>query len=345
MFLKDLCEINGASGNEDRVRSYIQEQLKSPEERGQVDVLGNLFFEKKGNGTSDKTILLMAHTDEVGLMVTNIQDDGLLAVSPIGGVDPRVLLGKRVWVGENNLPGVIGYKAIHLQKEDFKTLPDWDKVRVDIGAQKKEEAQKSVNLGDYVHFYSPFEEYENRYVGKALDDRAGCALLMALYRELPVLNHRVVFAFVVQEEIGLRGSGSTLKRYKPDAAIVVEGTTAGDNPELKRERWSTHLDNGPAISYLQSGYALDYRLFEAIVAFANQKGILYQLKGRTVGGTDGTRLASTYFGVPCAGVNIPSRYIHSPVSVISKKDFENTKQFIADILTEEILLKALEVKV
>jgi endoglucanase len=155
----------------------------------------------------------------------------------------------------------------------------------------------------------------------------------------------VVFAFVVQEEIGLRGSGSTLKRYKPDAAIVVEGTTAGDNPELKRERWSTHLDNGPAISYLQSGYALDYRLFEAIVAFANQKGILYQLKGRTVGGTDGTRLASTYFGVPCAGVNIPSRYIHSPVSVISKKDFENTKQFIADILTEEILLKALEVKV
>ncbi len=278
-------------------------------------------------------------------MVTNIQDDGLLAVSPVGGVDPRVLLGKRVWVGENNLPGVIGYKAIHLQKEDFKTLPDWDKVRVDIGAQKKEEAQKSVNLGDYVHFYSPFEEYENRYVGKALDDRAGCALLMALYRELPVLNHRVVFAFVVQEEIGLRGSGSTLKRYKPDAAIVVEGTTAGDNPELKRERWSTHLDNGPAISYLQSGYALDYRLFEAIVAFANQKGILYQLKGRTVGGTDGTRLASTYFGVPCAGVNIPSRYIHSPVSVISKKDFENTKQFIADILTEEILLKALEVKV
>lgn len=345
MFLKDLCEINGASGNEDRVRSYIQEQLKSPEEPGQVDVLGNLFFEKKGNGTSDKTILLMAHTDEVGLMVTNIQDDGLLAVSPIGGVDPRVLLGKRVWVGENNLPGVIGYKAIHLQKEDFKTLPDWDKVRVDIGAQKKEEAQKSVNLGDYVHFYSPFEEYENRYVGKALDDRAGCALLMALYRELPVLNHRVVFAFVVQEEIGLRGSGSTIKRYKPDAAIVVEGTTAGDNPELKRERWSTHLDNGPAISYLQSGYALDYRLFEAIVAFANQKGILYQLKGRTVGGTDGTRLASTYFGVPCAGVNIPSRYIHSPVSVISKKDFENTKQFIADILTEEILLKALEVKV
>jgi len=345
MFLKDLCEINGASGNEDRVRSYIQEQLKSPEEPGQVDVLGNLFFEKKGNGTSDKTILLMAHTDEVGLMVTNIQDDGLLAVSPIGGVDPRVLLGKRVWVGENNLPGVIGYKAIHLQKEDFKTLPDWDKVRVDIGAQKKEEAQKSVNLGDYVHFYSPFEEYENRYVGKALDDRAGCAVLMALYRELPVLNHRVVFAFVVQEEIGLRGSGSTLKRYKPDAAIVVEGTTAGDNPELKRERWSTHLDNGPAISYLQSGYALDYRLFEAIVAFANQKGILYQLKGRTVGGTDGTRLASTYFGVPCAGVNIPSRYIHSPVSMISKKDFENTKQFIADILTEEILLKALEVKV
>jgi len=105
------------------------------------------------------------------------------------------------------------------------------------------------------------------------------------------------------------------------------------------------LDNGPAISYLQSGYALDYRLFEAIVAFANQKGILYQLKGRTVGGTDGTRLASTYFGVPCAGVNIPSRYIHSPVSMISKKDFENTKQFIADILTEEILLKALEVKV
>lgn len=345
MYLKDLCEIHGASGNEEQVRTYIQEQLKSVDQPGKVDVLGNLFFERKGNGKSDKTILLLAHMDEVGLMVTNIQDDGLLAVSPVGGVDPRVLPGKRVWVGENNTPGVIGYKAIHLQKDDYKTIPNWEKIRVDIGVQKKEEAQKTVSLGDYVHFYSAFEEYENRYVGKALDDRGGCAILMALYRELPVLDYNVVFAFVVQEEIGLRGSGSTLKRYKPDAAIIVEGTTAGDNPELKKERWSTHLDNGPAISYLQSGYALDYRLFEAILAFANQKGIQYQLKGRTVGGTDGTRLAGSYFGVPCAGVNIPSRYIHSPVSVISKKDFENTKQLIADILTEEILLKALEVKV
>jgi endoglucanase len=342
MYLKELTELNGASGNEEKVRQYIEDVLKTADQSGQTDILGNLYFEKKGNGTCHKTVLLVAHMDEVGLMITNILDDGLLAVSPVGGVDPRVLPGKRVKVGKEQIDGVIGYKAIHLQNEDFKSIPTWEKIRVDIGAQKKEEAEKKVSLGDYIYFYSPFEEYDNRYVGKAMDDRGGCALLMELYKELPVLDYDLVFAFVVQEEIGLRGSGAALKRYRPDAAIIVEGTTAGDNPELKKERWSTHLDLGPALSYLQGGYALDYRLFEAILAHVNAKGFPYQLKGRTVGGTDGTRLASTYFGVPCAGLNIPSRYIHSPVSVISKSDFENTKKLLTSIIKDEILLKALE---
>lgn len=341
MFLKELCEINGASGNEENVRKFIQQKLATPDQPGHVDKLGNLVFEKKGNGKTEKTLLLAAHMDEVGLMVTQIQDDGLLCVMPIGGVDPRVLLGKRVKIGEKETDGMIGYKAIHLQTEELKIPPTWEKIRVDIGVQKKDEAQKKVTIGDFVHFFSPFEEYANRYVGKAFDDRAGCAILMELYQTLPVLNYNLIFAFVVQEEVGLRGSGSVLKRYKPDAGLVIEGTTAGDNPELPEARWSTHLGNGPAISYLQSGYALDHRLLEAILTYLREKKMHFQLKGRTVGGTDATRFASTYFGVPCAGVNIPSRYIHSPCCVISKSDFEETCHLVEMLIKDEILIQAL----
>ncbi len=345
MYLKNLSELYGASGNEEAVKKYIREIVKKT---GKIDYikedhLGNLMCFKKGKNQK-KTLVLMAHMDEVGLLVSKIEEDGKLNVLPVGGVDPRVLLGKRVVVGEKNIDGIIPFKAIHLQKSDYKKVPDWNDIRVDIGAKDKKDAESRVGIGDYCHFNTSFEEYENRYIGKAFDDRAGCSIMLDVLEsmtELPTYN--VIFAFVVQEEIGLRGSGAVLKHFHPDAALILEGTTAGDNPELKKERWSTHLDNGPAINYLQSMYVIDRRLFNAIIRTAEDIKIPYQMKGRTVGGTDAGRLARSFYGVPGAVVNVPARYIHSPVSVMSKSDYHHTFKLVKALVMTENYLEALEV--
>ncbi|MFP4461838.1 MAG: M42 family metallopeptidase [Thermotogota bacterium] len=345
MYLKDLSQLYGASGNEEKVKDYIKDVVKKI---GKIDYmkedhLGNLMCFKKGKNQK-KTLLVMAHMDEVGLMVSKIEEDGKLNVFPVGGVDVRVLLGKRVVVGEKNIDGIIPFKAIHLQKKDYKKIPDWNDIKVDIGAKDKKEAESKVNIGDFCHFRTLFEAYKNRYVGKAFDDRAGCAIMLEILeamKELPPFN--VIFAFVVQEENGLRGSGAILKHFHPDAALIIEGTTAGDNPELKRERWSTHLDSGPAISYLQSMHVIDRRLFKVIVDTAESIKIPYQIKGRTVGGTDAGRLARSFYSVPGAVVSTPARYIHSPVSVMSKADYEHTHRLVNELIMTENYLKVLEV--
>ncbi|HPE68678.1 MAG TPA: M20/M25/M40 family metallo-hydrolase [Thermotogota bacterium] len=342
MDLQALCEINGASGNEEKVREWIQNRVQGMADHLTQDPVGNLVATKRGKNPAGKSLLVMAHMDEVGLMVTGYEEDGRLSVMPVGGVDPRVLPGKKVVVGKDALPGVIGYKAIHLQREDFSTPPKWENIRVEMGFGKKEDCKKKVKIGDYVHFYSPFEELPRRFLGKAFDDRGGCALLIHALEKMSPVDYDVHFAFVVQEEIGLRGSGAVLKQFRPTCALIVEGTTAGDNPELEKARWSTILDQGPAISYLQGGYALDTRLLDVILGTAREHAIPFQMKGRTVGGTDASRLARTYSGIPGGGINIPSRYIHSPASVISKKDYENTGKLLLALVQNKKYLDVME---
>lgn len=341
-WLKALCELHGASGNEERVKDFIKSQLADRSDEVLEDGIGNLVLVKKGTGKIPKKLMLLAHTDEVGLMVTNIEDDGRLAVMPVGGVDPRVLLGKRVVIGEKDIPGFIGFKAIHLQKEAIHTPPDWKDIRVEAGFSGKDEASEKVQIGNYIHFYSPFEEFENRIIGKALDDRGGCALLMDLFENLPQLDYDLCFGFVVQEEVGLRGSGAAAKMCRPDVGLVFETTTAGDNPELSPARWSTILDHGVALSYLQGGYALDYRIFELLVDTASRNQIPYQCKGRIVGGTDATRLAKTLYGIPCGGLNLPGRYIHAPVTIASKSDYQAAFDLAKAVLLEGKIVQIME---
>ncbi len=344
-YLKELSEIYGVSGNEAEVKKFIKRKIVDSKKIDYIkeDHIGNLMCLKKGKN-QNKTLLLMAHMDEVGLMVSDIEEDGRLCVQAVGGVDKRVLLGKRVVVGKDNIEGVIPFKAIHLQNSDYADVPTWNTIRVDIGSSDKKESEKKVQIGDYCHFKTEFEEYENRVVGKAFDDRAGCSIMLDILESMEDLpSYNIVFAFVVQEENGLRGSGAVLKHFHADAALVLEGTTAGDNPELKKERWSTHLDNGPAISYLQSGYVIDRRLFTSIIDTAERLTIPHQLKGRTVGSTDTTRTAQSFYGIPGAVINVPSRYIHSPVCVMSKDDYHHTVTLVKELVMNENFLKSLEV--
>ncbi|MDD5744011.1 MAG: M42 family peptidase, partial [Mesotoga sp.] len=205
-----LCELPGISGFEEKVASFIEKEIEGKVDELWKDSVGNLMAIKKGNGKSSRRLMLLAHTDEVGLMVKRINEDGSLSFTAIGGVDPRVLMGKKVFVGEEMLPGVIGFEAIHTQESStlLKT-PSMDKLRIYLGYSKKEEAQKSHRIGDPVFFSTAYEETGEYALAKAFDDRTGCEVLLRVLDDVQGLSmdYDLCFAWVVQEEVGLRGSG------------------------------------------------------------------------------------------------------------------------------------------
>ncbi len=333
MYLRELSEIPGVSGDEDKVRDFIREKIESKLDDVVVDRMGNLIGIKKGR-KSERKLLMLAHMDEVGLMVTKINDDGTLSFAPVGGVDPRVLPGKRVKVGEDKL-GVIGYKAIHLQKSDeVKKPPSYENLRIYLGFSSKKEAEKEVEIGSYVSFLTKYSEENGKATGKAFDDRGGCSILMDVIDLNERYDFDVYFAFVVQEEVGLRGSAILMEQLHPDVALVLETTTAGDNPEIPEYQWATHLGDGPVITFAHRGYVANKRVFQILIETAVRNGIPFQMKRRTAGGTDAGRLARRGRGVPAGVVSIPARYIHSPLSVMDLMDYKNTFKLIKKVLEE-----------
>lgn len=332
-----LCELPGVSGFEEKVASFIEKEIEGKVDELWKDSVGNVIAIKKGNGKSSKRLMLLAHTDEVGLMVKRINEDGSLSFTAIGGVDPRVLMGKKVFVGEEMLPGVIGFEAIHTQESStlLKT-PSMDKLRIYLGYPKKEEAQKSHKIGDPVFFSTAYEEVGEYAVAKAFDDRTGCEILLRVLDDVQglSLDYDLCFAWVVQEEVGLRGSGIAARQVKPDAALVFENTTAGDNPELPEYRWATNLGMGPVLTFAHSGLVLDRRIFDTIVETARRNSIKFQYKRRIAGGTDAGRLARTMSGIPAGVISTPSRYIHSPTSIININDFLGVAE-LASVLVKE----------
>jgi len=335
LFLSELSQMPGVSGDEKKVKEFIKKIVKDKVDEIYEDKMGNLIAVKKAKVSSSKgRFAFFAHMDEVGFMVTKINEDGSLAIHPVGGIDPRLLPGKRLKIGEKEIPGVVGIKAVHLQKDDSTSPPKYENISVDIGANKKSEAEKLVNIGDYVVFDVPFEEYETHLVGKAFDDRGGCSLMMDLIFEDTTLSFDLYFAFVVQEEVGLRGSGVAAEEIKPDVAIILETTTAGDNPELEEYKWATHIGDGPAVTFMHRGYVVNKKVYDWIISTAEKRGIKYQYKRRTAGGTDALRVATRMSGIPAGVISIPCRYIHSPSSVMFKNDYYNTLELLKALLEE-----------
>lgn len=336
MYLKDLTELLGVSGYEKKVRDFIKEKISNKVDGIEEDPLGNLIAKKKGR--TDKKLLLCAHMDEVGFIVSNIEEDGKLSILPLGGIDTRSIIGKKVLVGEKEIPGIIGFKAIHLQRDEVYEPPRLENIKVDIGVTKKAEAESKVKIGDFVAFSINSMEHKGWFSGKALDDRGGCSILMDLISSDIELYYETYFVFSVQEELGLRGAGVSAEKVNPDLAIVIETTTSGDNPEFPADRRSTELGKGPAITFAHSGYVVDERLFKWIVDIARENNIPYQVKRRTAGGTDARRIATTLAGIPSAVISIPARYIHSPMSVINLDDYANTLRLVSILLTKEAKL-------
>jgi endoglucanase len=333
LILKELSEAIGVSGNEDAVRKIIANAVRDHVDELHTDTIGNLFAVKRARGAKRAfKVMIAAHMDEVGLMITGCEGSGGLRFRPVGGIDDRILPGKVLLVGPDKIPGVIGAKPIHLLKGDEdKQVIKMDAMVIDIGASSKEEAEKLVKLGQVAAFATRYNKAGHTATGKAFDDRAGCAVLVELLRgaRFPFDLYAV---FTVQEEVGLRGAQVAASAVEPDCAFALEGTVCDDLPKDKDTSPTTELGHGPAITLMDRSVFADRRLVDHLVATAERLGIPYQFKQPGVGGTDAGAITRSKAGVPSAPVAVPCRYIHSPVSRLSLDDFENAVKLMRESL-------------
>ncbi|MCL6515557.1 M42 family metallopeptidase [Alicyclobacillus sp.] len=333
MLLKRLTEAMGPSGFEDEIRGVLREEVEGCVDRVYTDVLGNLICEK-GVHQPGPRVMLDAHMDEVGLMITHAEENGLLRFRPLGGVDPRVLVSKPVRIGEDKRFGVIGAKPIHLQKAEERRKPlPLESLYIDIGARDRDDALAHVRLGDVAVFATRYEEIGVRCAkAKSFDDRAGCAVLVEALREthpIPVYG-----VFTVQEEIGLRGAMAAAYRIQPDIAIALEGTVCFDVARAPGHGQGTVLGRGPAFT-LQDGRTLaDRRFLEFLVHVAERHDIPYQFRRVKGGSNDFGAIHRTRAGVVGGSISIPVRYIHAPAQVMSLEDYENTVRLVRAVLAE-----------
>lgn len=321
--LKTLCALSGVSSFEDEVRNYIIKRVSPYADDLRVDAMGNLIVFKKGAKAAGSKLMLCAHMDEVGLIVKSITEDGYLKFACVGGIDRRVLLGKRVAIGDQKVTGIIGLKAIHLTTpEERKRVPKLEDYYIDIGAKDRESAEKLVTEGDCGVFVSDVVEFGSQMLkAKAIDDRAGCAVLVKLLEEeLPM---DCTFVFTVQEEVGTRGAFGAAFSVTPEIAMVLEGTTAADNPALDESCQVCWPGKGPVISWMDGGSIYDRELFELLRDLAEKHQVPWQMKHYLAGGTDAGAIQRTKTGVRVTGISAAVRYLHAPSSVASIPDLEN----------------------
>ncbi|NLK08739.1 MAG: M42 family metallopeptidase [Firmicutes bacterium] len=332
MLLARLSNAAGVSSQENEIRDLIKQEASAKDGvEIKTDALGNLFARKRGKGEGP-TVMVAAHMDEVGLMVVGVENSGLLRFRPMGGIDLRVLVAKQVFVGPERIPGVIGSKPIHLQKPEERRTPfRWEELYIDIGAKNKEEASRLVPVGTTAIFATVFQAMSDDLVmGKALDDRVGCKVLLDLLDG--DYNCNLVAAFTVQEEVGLRGAGVAAYSVDPDLALVIEGTTASDVPGVKPHGHATSVGKGPALTFMDRVTIPAKPIVEKLQEVAKQEGISTQYRRATTGGTDAGVIRLTKGGIPVAGVSVPCRYIHSPASVASLKDIDATIRLVKAFL-------------
>ena len=319
--LEQLCLCNGTSGREERVRDYILQRLSGKAEIT-VDPLGNVLAFVKGKARAKKTVMFSAHMDEVGFIITYITDDGYLKFSPVGGIDDKVIVGRAVTVGEQNTPGVIGIKAIHLtDKADSGKVPESGSLYIDIGAKDKAEAQTRVQIGDAAYFISDFKRLgEHKIKAKAIDDRFGCAVMLDMIEH--GVDYDCWFCFLVQEEIGLRGAGPAAFRVRPDYAVVLEATTAADVAGVKPEDSVCIQGDGAVVSFMDRSTVYNRKLFQHAFRLAEENGIACQTKTTVAGGNDAGAIHKANGGVYTISVSLPCRYTHSATSVADLRDMK-----------------------
>ncbi len=327
-----LSEAFGPSGHEKAVRTLVRGEIQGSVDRLDVDAMGNLIAFKVGVGPEPRLkVMLSAHMDEVGFMITAINKNGMLSFKPVGGIDARLLLGKRLVIGENQLAGILGAPVPHLQKgEAANRVVDLDDMTIDIGATDEKGANGKVKVGDYATFATRFlvlsEEAGWPTVrGKAFDDRSGCAALVTLLKR-ERFSVDLFGVFTVQEEVGLRGARVAAHRVNPDAAFALEGTSCDDLPRPPDEDSTpvTRLGAGPAITLMDRSVVAHPGLVALLQETAADESISIQYKAPGLGSTESGAIHLARSGVPATTVSVPCRYIHGPAAILNLNDLDAT---------------------
>lgn len=332
--LKALCDINSPAGFEKTIRKYIIKEI-SPYCEYSVDKIGNIIALKKGKRASLVKLMIDAHMDEVGIIISNITDDGFLKFHTLGGIGAETLLCRTVTINDS-VTGVIGLKPIHLTSGDEgKKIPEIKNLYIDIGCTTREDAEKKVNIGDSGVLDSETEMISDTKIkAKALDDRAGCFALIELLKAPS--EYDFYATFTVQEELGCRGAKCATYTVNPDAALILETTTAADISGVAEENKICLVGNGPAVSFMDTSTLYDRALYTA----AMNSGIKCQAKAGVTGANNAASIHLSRSGVRTLTVSVPCRYLHSTSSICDLRDIEGivelSKYLINKICSGEI---------
>ena len=327
--LKKLCLANGVSSGEEEVRQIILSEIKAHADEITIDNSGNIIVFKRGKERAEKKLMLSAHMDEVGFIVTGGNSDGTLLVDEVGGIDRRVISGKRVRLCSSGLSGVFGIKPVHLSGSSKNEIPKLSSMYIDIGASDKNNAEDNIEIGELVAFEGYYEETDQAVITKALDDRVGCLVLIEMIKsELPF---DMYFTFVVQEEVGLRGAKTAAYTVEPDFAIVVETTTAADIPGVDETKHVCTLGEGAVISIMDRRTIYDKAMYNEAFKSARRAGVKAQAKKAVAGGNDAGVISTSRGGVRTIAVSLPCRYLHSAHTAAYKDDIQAVFGIVKDL--------------
>ena len=330
--LERLCNACAVSGDEQEVRQIVLEEIRPYTQEVRIDSLGNVLAIREGSEKRRLRVMLAAHMDEVGLMLTHSEEDSFFRFETVGGVNIQALPGKLVWVGRSHVPGVIGVKPVHLvSPEESKNAISLEALRIDLGPGNGAKA----NVGDRAAFATSFKRVGASLRAKALDDRLGVANLIELVKNPPA-NIDLLAAFTVQEEVGTRGASVASYSLDPDLAIVLECTPANDLPSWdgsENHQYNTRLGAGPAIYVADKNTLSDPRLVRHLVDTAEALHIPYQMRQPGSGGTDAGPIHRQRSGIPSISVSVPGRYLHTTTSLCRLSDWQHTLTLIHTALT------------
>ncbi len=327
--IEKLIRTPGPSGYEKKIRDVVREEIQAYADEISIDALGSLIVRKGEKNDNGKRVMLAAHIDEIGVMITHIDENGFARFTSIGGVFPRYLPSGRVRF-LNDLPGVIYVEG----KDDPMNVPGLEEMFIDVGATSAEDCP--VKVGDVAAFERPFTEMGTRLVSKAMDDRVSVAVLIETLKQLEETPHEIYFVFTVQEEVGVRGATTAAYALDPDIGLAVDVTRTGDTP--KGHKMAVKLGGGPAIKVRDSGMLVDPRIIDWMESGARDAEIPYQLEILERGGTDARAIQLTRAGVPAGCLSVPCRYIHSPSEMVDIHDVENSVKLLLTLLEKPITL-------
>jgi putative aminopeptidase FrvX len=328
--IKKLTETYGPSGREEQIRDMIREEIVGLADEVRVDAMGNLIALKRGSGDGLR-VMLAAHMDEIGIIVTHVDEKGFLRFAHVGGINPLTLLGKQVVFADGTV-GVFGLEK--REPEEEKKVPDLDKLYLDVGAKDRESVP--VKVGDIACFQRPFIAQGDRLIAKSFDDRIGCAVLIQVMRDLKASPHDVYFVFSVQEEVGLRGAITSTYGIQPDLGISVDVTATGDTPEA--HPLAVSLGEGPAVKVKDGGMLAHPAVKNLLIETAEELGIRYQLEVLDRGTTDAMAIQVSREGVPAGCLSIPCRYIHTPSEMVELNDVLSAVKLLVALLSKPIKL-------